>query len=191
MPLDGCDGLYRLGSGNDIWLCCAYKDKDVYKKYILDLTNRIAQASGTRTTTEYDWEFHHVIEKQHLADIPLEALGLGNLVTYYDEMIPTIIINKAEHKTISSYLHVKEFRELYLFELVNQSSANAIVSTRATERQKVANSNLSSRFITEEDVIRMIDNMAWMYGNAYRAHPIFQVISKNFFNVMKKRIIFG
>ena len=175
----GTTGLYAVNFGkHDEWYCCAYRDKDMYKRNIVHLTNEI---SGLNTT-EYDWDFHHIIEQQHLADIPLKELGLKTLAEYYANEIPTVIISKAEHQLLSSYLHFKEFRKLYY---VNQRFTTP---SGAGARQNIANQNFAKGTITKTDVNKIINGLIEMYDNVYIRHIVFKTISRNFLNDIRSQI---
>lgn len=176
--LEGTSGLYALYFGKEEWFCCSYKNKDVYKKNIVNLTNQILNIK----TIESDWEFHHIIERQHLADIPLKELGLATLGSYYADEIPTIIINKSEHKMLSSYFHFKQFRDLYT------THQPFTISGNAANRQNSSNSNLSRGIVTRDEIVVIIDRLIDMYNNAYVDHPMFQIISFNFFTNLKQQI---
>lgn len=176
---EGTTGLYALYYGNEAFYCCAYKNRNVYKRNIISLHNKITE----QDTAMHDWEFHHVVEKQHLSDIPLASLGLASLSEYYQDEIPTVILHKREHRLLNSYLHFKEFRKLYEIQ-----QKNARANTNAQTRHAEVNTRYASGLVDKEDITKMVDNLTNMYRNVYIDHPLFQILSSNFLLDLKAQI---
>ncbi len=175
---EGNSGLYVVYYGTEEWYCCAYKDRNNFKSDIVDSVNRLMGLS----TSKKDWEFHHIVEKQHIADLPLTGLGLGTLNDYYINHIPTVLISKSEHSMISSFFHFKEFRQLYYVDQLGTSAKNVNV------RQSTASSNYSAGSLNKADVVKIINGLIEMYANVYILHPAFQIISRNFLNDLKYKV---
>jgi hypothetical protein len=111
------------------------------------------------------WEFHHVVEGQHYADIDFS----GRLATLYTEELPCVLIAKEEHLAYNRLLHIRETDELYRdvglpADLPARSRAAA-----AAARNRVNHTRLRMQV---EDLIRL-------YRSAYSGDPVLQTIAEN------------
>lgn len=147
-----------LGSGTDVWYAGSYNDvksNHSTKKEIVRLTNGITG----QDTSPYDWDWHHVVETQHMSYIIN-----GNLHQEEWHSMPTILISKNEHHYLSQNYNNNAFREL----------TNIAQGRKIQER-----SNSDS---DKEKRVAKIESLKMMYNNAYLSHPTLRKIANNVFN---------
>jgi len=115
---------------HDSWrYVCSYEDGSRYKKrFFADM------AATYRSILEYQmehgiirkratlemrlpeevepassWEWHHVVERQHYADVDVT----GQLQRLYETELPCVLLAKEEHVAYNQTLHIKETNVLY------------------------------------------------------------------------------
>lgn len=62
-----------------------------------------------RAEPRASWEWHHIVEGQHYADVDFA----GQLPLVYAEQFPCVLIAHAEHVAYNRLLHTRETDELY------------------------------------------------------------------------------
>lgn len=177
-PVYSTKPFFVLRHQQETWYCCLYKNRDELKRPIIQHANVLLKTD----TGDLDWEFHHVIEKQHLSDLPLAAMGLGTIKHYYEDVIPTIMVSKKEHRLrFTNKFRIPEFRELY----VSPSGSRARQQdVRAKENNELYNRGA----YTAEDVKRTARELAKRYAEAYEESQVLGQLSKNFFEYLLESI---
>lgn len=150
--------LYVLGSGYDLWYAGPYKAvkaKSAVKKEVVNMTNSLLREH----TSLRDWEWHHVVETQHMAHIISGSLSEEKWFH-----MPTILISRREHQFFSRNFNNNAFREL-----------TTIPKSRKKTRGTDAKAERKRR-------LAIIANMRMMYRNAYADYPTLSRIADNVFN---------
>ena len=140
---------------------CAYVHRNGNaKKEICELMKR--------STGSFD--FHHIVERQHLADISVN----GMLDFMYQYEIPTVMLHNVKHQlAYNAILHIKETRHRYLGKESN--------SIGIEERQKRAirlSHNPEGRKLLQKQIDEMMD----IYGEVYHNEPVIRKIASNILN---------
>lgn len=161
-------GFYVLHYLRDEYYVCAYNDRNKSKNEIISLLTKLP---SYRNLTAGDFDFHHVVEDQHLADISLNS----RLFYDYGNM-PTIMIHKEEHKRYNAILHTKETRFLYLRDQEKFTRQNL----SADKRRKIARNILNNN--NHSAIIARIKILGEIYESVYEGNKILQIIAKNIFH---------
>ena len=85
-------------------ILCSYADGKRHKAKLFARLAAAGQAEAKRT-----WEFHHIVEGQHYADVDFS----GRLSQLYAEELPCVLIVKEEHLAYNRLLHISETDEMY------------------------------------------------------------------------------
>lgn len=85
-------------------IVCSYADGRRHKARLFASMDAAGQSERRRT-----WEWHHVVEGQHYADIDFN----GKLSALYAEELPCVLLAKEEHTAYNRVLHISETDELY------------------------------------------------------------------------------
>ena len=110
------------------------------------------------------WEFHHVVEGQHFADID----HLGQLPGIYKDGLPCVLLAQEEHRAYNSLLHSGAADELF------RSSSPHIPLARTSSPA------LQSGTRSRSDAFRLrIDDLRLMYRSAYDGDLVLQTIASN------------
>lgn len=172
MKLEYLTGLFKkpsdypplmvIGSpNNDTWYAGSYEivKSDSFaetKAHIVDSVNMIKR----RKTETKDWDWHHVVETQHISYIVN-----GSLHQVEQRDMPTILIHKPEHRYFSQNFNNNAFREL------------ATISTGRNKRIIAPTDN-----VTSKNRINRIENLRMVYNHMYLHYPTLQKIANNVFN---------
>lgn len=159
------NGLKCIGTDAHIWYAACYDLVKEYKfipikKELVELTNKLKK----RNTEPKNWDWHHVVETQHLATFLHETEK-----EKYNYM-PTILIHKPEHRFFSRNFNNNAFRELA-----------TIPKPKRKKSLDVFNSGLAT---TENRHQRKhtINNLRMMYNNMYIKYPTLKKIANNVFD---------
>lgn len=139
---------------------CAYADGKRHKGRLFENLAAAGQEEERGT-----WDFHHVVEGQHYADVDFS----GELERLYSEVLPCVLISKEEHIAYNRLLHIRETDELYRDrglppELQKRSEAAA-----AEARDPKNRAALRARV---EDLLRL-------YRRAYSGDPVLITVAEN------------
>ncbi|HEX9513137.1 MAG TPA: hypothetical protein VF939_21755 [Puia sp.] len=166
--------FYRVKGANTEFLICAFKDRDSGKSEIINALKRMPEY---RHLNAGDFDFHHIVEKQHMADISF----LGELERDYQNF-PTAMIHKKEHKErYNSILHTKETRLLYMRDAINPVRAKQNSSViRQTSTIQLFGNGLNPAGMQE--LRSRINILKEIYWAAYEGNDVFRIISRNILN---------
>lgn len=157
-------GLKILSLGDSTWYAGTYttvksnKFKNI-KKEIVELVN----IATKRSTKPKDWEWHHVVETQHISQF------IEGIKVHQEEWhnMPTILIHKPEHKFFSQNFNNNAFREL-----------------TGTQKGRVHHVDLHKKqSIDQRNQLKAsIKSMQQMYSNMYANYPVLHKIANNVFD---------
>lgn len=173
----------------DSWrLVCSYADGKRYKERLFadmrathDLIHsyrlergmsRASAAVHTRQLTDIQskgtWEWHHVVEGQHFADVDFN----GQLPVLYESDLPCVLIAKEEHTAYNRLLHTSETDELFRdaglpAKLREGSAATAMAARNRQNHPKLR---------------RRVEELRQLYRNAYAGDRVLTSIADNVFN---------
>ena len=165
--------FYRVKGSNAEFFFCAFKDRDSGKNEIIDALRRMPVYNHLSAG---DFEFHHIVEKQHLADISF----LGQMDIDYQNF-PTAMIHKDEHKKrYNAILHTRETRLLYLRDGINPIKRHRSSATRQRSSVQLFDSGLNRDGIQE--LRSRIAILKDIYRWAYEGNDVFTVIANNILN---------
>jgi hypothetical protein len=136
-----------------------------------------------RKLTANDFDFHHIVEEQHLADISFShqlCFNYGNM--------PTVMIHKGEHKRYNAILHTRETRHLYLRDAGKFTSQNLSSLERKQAAVKLFNNGVSDEGTSE--LFNRISILKEIYGNVYEGNNVLKTISNNIFKEYLKQLRF-
>jgi len=158
-------GLEIFSLGDSTWYAGDYttvksnKFKGT-KKEIVTRTNQITK----RKTNPEDWEWHHVVETQHISQF------IEGVKVHQEEWhnMPTILIHKPEHKFFSQNFNNNAFREL-----TGIQKGRVHHHTDLYKKQSIDQRN---------QLENTIKNLQDMYNNMYMDYPILRKIANNVFN---------
>ena len=86
--LPGLYGIEHARKPGSWRFVCSYADAKRYKQVIFDRLRKAGQPEAAKT-----WEWHHVVEGQHFADIDFA----GEFSRAYLDELPCVLIAKEEH----------------------------------------------------------------------------------------------
>jgi hypothetical protein len=159
-PSESIPNVEILSKASEVWYAGSYNTVasssfKPYKTQIVNLTNTIKN----RDTRIEDWDWHHVVESQHIALITVN----GNLEQDVFYGMPTILIHKPEHRFFSRNSNNNNFKQLV-----------GIIDEIGKKKAVDAGDLFSIK--------NQISNFRMMYNNLYVGYPILQNIANNVFN---------
>ncbi len=160
----------RHGRDPDAWrLICTYNDGKRHKARLFERLARAGQPEERRT-----WEFHHIVEGQHYADIDFE----GRLAEMYADELPCVLIAKEEHLAYNRVLHIRETDELF---------RDRGLPADLRERSRAAHAAASDRNRHPELRAR-VSKLRQLYGTVYMGDPVLQRVADNVFDDAVERL---
>ena len=153
-----------IGDGMNTWYAAAYDvvKADSFRSTKREIVDYINQAMHRNTQTrDYDW--HHVVETQHISQFVLSSL------VYQEKLfnMPTILIHKPEHRFFSQNFNNNDFREL-------------------TDIGKGTNTSISTQVLSnptrKAELRTKIEDLKLMYNHMYQSYPTLRKIANNVFN---------
>ena len=111
------------------------------------------------------WEWHHVVEGQHFADIDFG----GQLPLLYEEQLPCVLIAREEHLAYNRVLHIRETDELY-----RDTGLPADLRKRAAQAAQAARGKAN-----HAELRRRVGHLQQLYRNAYSGDPVLTTIAMN------------
>lgn len=85
-------------------IICSYEDGHRNKAALF-----AGMAAAGQTETVGSWEWHHVVERQHYADIDFQ----GRIEVLYRSELPCVLLINTEHRAYNRLLHISETDELH------------------------------------------------------------------------------
>jgi hypothetical protein len=141
-------------------IICSYDDGKRHKARLFAKMAAAGQAEARRT-----WEFHHVVEGQHYADVDFS----GRLATLYRDELPCVLIAKEEHTAYNQLLHIAETDELY------RDQGLAADVRRRSAAAAAAAANRANR----PRLHKRVEDLRQLYRNAYARDPVLVTIADN------------
>ena len=160
-------GLYVIRFGHDEWYSGIYNSVksttfQSTKAEIIKLTNKVKR----RDTKVLDWDWHHIVEGQHLAMLSVR----GDIDVQYNHSIPVILIHKPEHRFFSQNFNNKEW-----FDLIKAAKFPAqALQAGAME----LHNNEEGKIILRKRAAALKD----MYDCMYAEYPALKQVAKNILN---------
>lgn len=153
-----------IGSGSDMWCVGSYsRVKKHYfkplKKALVEITNVLENVN----TNIAGWDWHHVVESQHLSYI-LSSQDLYGEHWYH---MPTILISKKEHRYFSRNLTNKAFR---------------IMTNTQRGKRKVINGFMPSSIKEQREIKYTAVKLKGIYNDMYFDYPTLRKIANNVFD---------
>lgn len=158
--IPGVFGIPHARQSGSWRLVCSYADGQRHKARLFANLKSAGQSEARGS-----WEFHHIVEGQHFADVDFS----GRLATLYREELPCVLIAKEEHLAYNRLLHIRETDELYRdrglpAELLKRSTA-----ARAAAGQRGRHAELRAR----------VAELRRLYANAYAGDQVLVTIANN------------
>ena len=141
-------------------IICSYADGKRHKNRLFAKMAAGGQAEARRT-----WEFHHVVEGQHYADIDFS----GRLAVLYLEELPCVLISKEEHTAYNQLLHIRETDELY-----RDQGLPADLRQRSTAAAAAAGSRVNHPRLRAQ-----VEHLGRLYRDAYAGDPVLLRVARN------------
>jgi hypothetical protein len=173
------DSFYVVTSGRDSYYVCAYKDRNNAKKDVMEL---LTMLPAYQKLTIKDFDFHHIVEEQHLADITFS----NELYFNYGNM-PTVLVHKGEHQRYNAILHVKESRSLYLRDQ-EKFTGQKLRDSHARKQATITLLNNGTKGEGIEEISNRISILKEMYSSVYEGNRILKTISNNIFDAFKHEL---
>lgn len=170
-------GFYVVHNGNDEYYVCNYNDRYKGKNEIISLIKSLRSYEHLKAN---DFDFHHVIEEQHLSDITFSS----QLSFNYANM-PTVLLHKGEHKRYSAILHVKETRLLYLRDQERFSRPMTSSYARKSAAVKLFNDEGS------HEIGHRITILKEIYDAVYEGNKILRTIINNILSEYRRILTIG
>lgn len=141
-------------------IICSYADGKRHKERLF------AQlAGGGQTEARGTWEFHHIVEGQHYADVDFS----GRLASLYLEELPCVLISKEEHLAYNRLLHIRETDELYREQGLPTALRERSATAAAAARQRTNHPGLR----------KQVEALARLYRDAYEGDQVLVTVSRN------------
>lgn len=144
-------------------IVCSYEDGLRHKAALFG-----AMAADGQSEARGSWEWHHVVERQHYADIDFE----GRIEVLYRAELPCVLLSKTEHRAYNRLLHITETDELHRD---HNLPADLLVRSR-----KVA---AEARNLGAHPALRArVAALRHLYRNAYAGDAVLIRIADNVFD---------
>lgn len=172
-------GFYILDYRGRSYYACAYRDRLRGKTELSSLIKSL------KTFPKYqsrDFEFHHIVERLHLADISCAGSEVN---TAYPAM-PTVMIHKGEHHQYNMILHAGETRELYMRTAANLPSGTE--NSEQSVRTMLATADSKEKELAKGEIRQRIDIMNQLYHGVYENNSLLKMIASNIFSDYRSRL---
>ena len=161
-------GFYIIDYRGRSYYACAFRDRLRGK---MEITTLIKTLKTTPAYQRSAFEFHHIVERQHLADISCA----GDEVNASYPAMPSIMIHKTEHHQYNMLLHAGETRELYMRSAENIPSG--VVDSEAAVRKMLSTSDSKERELFKNEINQRIDIMNQLYHGVYEGNGLLKKIA--------------
>lgn len=156
----GVYGIRHSGKPGSWRMVCSYADGKRHKARLFANMAAMGQAEARKS-----WEWHHVVEAQHFADVDFT----GRLPVLYSEELPCVLISREEHTAYNRLLHIRETDELY-----------RDTGLPADLRRRSAAVALAARDRANHPTLRKrIGELQQLYRNAYAGDRVLTTIAMN------------
>jgi len=158
--IPGVFGIPHARARGSWRIVCSYADGQQHKAKLFARMAAAGQAEARKT-----WEFHHVVEGQHYADVDFA----GRLPTLYEKELPCVLIAKEEHLAYNRLLHIRETDELYRGPGLPRDLRERSAAAAAAARDRNKHRELRSR----------VEQLKRLYESAYEGDPVLATIARN------------
>jgi hypothetical protein len=161
--ISGVYGIRHARKPGSWRIVCSYADG---KRHKAALFAKLAAAGQTESPDS--WEWHHIVEGQHFADVDFA----GQLSALYEHELPCVLIAREEHRAYNRLLHIRETNELYRDSGLPRDlrDRSARVALAARSRANYA------------ELRRRANELQRLYANAYAGDPVLTTIAMNVLN---------
>ncbi|MBC7843266.1 MAG: hypothetical protein H7099_13180 [Gemmatimonadaceae bacterium] len=160
----GMDGVYAIKHArfpSSTRFVCSYADGNRFKDEIFEMARVAGQVENLKF-----WHFHHVVEGKHYADVDFR----GHLQTYYEAVLPTVLLSAREHSALNGLLSSAEGSLMF-----RDQSLPRLKHDRA---RAVANIGRDNRTGLQQ----RIAGLRSMYGDVYADDAVLRKIAENVFD---------
>lgn len=144
-------------------IVCSYNDGRRHKARLFANLATMGQVEQRKS-----WEWHHVVEGQHYADIDFA----GRLSTLYADELPCVLLSREEHTAYNRVLHIREADELYRDGGLPADLRKRSAAAAAAARDRTNHSRLRGQ----------VANLQQMYRDAYAGDRVLITIAENVFD---------
>jgi hypothetical protein len=147
-------------------ILCSYADGQSHKKTIFAKLSEGGQKEDPKT-----WQLHHVVERQHYADIDFS----GKLPFLYLNELSCVLLSEEEHRVYNGVLHCGETTDLFRdgtlpAEVIRRSEKTAKAAMYPSQRKRLQD---------------RADQMLRLYENFYGKGSILAIVARNVINFAK------
>ena len=167
--LPGLYGIEHARKPGSWRFVCSYADAKRYKQVIFDRLRKAGQPEAAKT-----WEWHHVVEGQHFADIDFA----GEFSRAYLDELPCVLIAKDEHLAYNRILHTKATSELYRDIALPADLQRRAKAVCAEARVRTNHGALRARLL----------RLRKLYHDTYEGDEVLMTISDNVFDVAVRKL---
>lgn len=150
-------------------ILCSYNDGKTHKKTLFAKLAAYGQQESAKT-----WQLHHVVERQHYADIDFT----GQLTNMYLNILPCVLLPEEEHRTYNSLLHIGETADLFL----DASLPIEVIKRAQTTANEARNPGNHAR------LRRRAEEMQRLYENAYSGDAVLTRVAQNVIDTALRNI---
>lgn len=151
-------------------ILCSYDDGKAHKQTLFSRLSAHGQHEVART-----WQLHHVVERQHYADIDFT----GELLTLYRSALPCVLLPQEEHRVYNSLLHIQETSDLYRDISLSSDVIKRSQTTAAEAKNRANHPRLRQR----------AEELKRLYQNAYTGDSVLTTVAINVINSALKNLI--
>jgi hypothetical protein len=150
-------------------IICSYEDGIRHKSALFG-----AMAAGGQAEAAGRWEWHHVVERQHYADIDFD----GRLEVLYRSELPCVLLINTEHRAYNRLLHITETDELHRD---HNLPADLLVRSRTVAA--------AARNLNQHPALRArVSALRQLYRDAYEGDPVLIRIADNVFDDAQRKL---
>jgi len=141
-------------------LVCSYADGKRHKARLFANMAAMGQVEARQS-----WEWHHIVEGQHFADVDFA----GRLPVLYVEQLPCVLISREEHAAYNRLLHIRETDELYRDTGLPAGLRQRSSTVAAAARDRANHPQLRTR----------VGELQHLYRDAYAGDRVLTTIAMN------------
>jgi hypothetical protein len=141
-------------------IVCSYADGKRHKARLF-----ANMAAMGRAESRGSWEWHHVVEGQHYADVDFA----GQLPLLYEEQLPCVLIAREEHVLYNRLLHTRETDELYRNTGLPRDLRERSAKVALDARSRANHAGFRKR----------VEELRMLYRNAYSGDRVLTTIALN------------
>jgi hypothetical protein len=149
-------------SGN--WrILCSYTDGKYHKQTLFAKLAPAGQQESAKT-----WQLHHVVERQHYADIDFA----GQLLDFYYNKLPCVLLSQEEHRAYNGLLHCRETTDLFR----DESLPIEVIKRAEKTTFEAKDPSQHNRLLRRAEQIQLL------YENAYDGDCVLATVARNVIN---------